>query len=90
MAAKYKNYLGYDKRDYYPEKTDVSSSVYEEDTLDVYVEEKFEWDEVSMEAFEFLRDKVEEMAVPILDQHFGLFNVTQLLSTHAKKNKNTI
>ena len=90
MASKYKNYLGYDKRDYHPEKTDVYSSVYEEDTLDMYMEEKIEWDEVSMEAFEFLRDKVEEMSIPILDQHFGLHQIIQLLSTHVKKNKNTI
>ena len=88
MAARYKNYLGYDKRDYhYPEKTDPYGD--EEEPVE-YVEETTEWDDVSMAAFEFLRDKVEEMAVPILDQHFGLFDVIQLLSMHAKKNKNTI
>ncbi len=89
MAARYKNYLGYDKRDYhYPEKADAYGD--EENASKAYVEEPAEWDDASMAAFEFLRDKVEEMAVPILDQHFGLFDVFQLLSMHAKKNKNTI
>ncbi len=84
MASRYKNYLGYDKRDYhYPEKADVNGD--EEDAPEVCVEETAEWDEVSIVAFEFLRDKVEEMAVPILDQQFGLFDVVQLFSMHVKK-----
>jgi len=90
MAAKYKNYLGYDKRDYRcPEKAADINGVDEEDMIE-YVEETGEWDEVSLAEFEFLRDKVEEMAVPLLDQHFGMFNIIQLLSVHATKNKNTI
>ena len=84
MAARYKNYLGYDKRDYHrPEK--AADIFDEEDVSDMYVEETTEWDKVSMIAFEFLRDKTEEMAVSILDQHFGLFDVIQLISIHAKK-----
>nr|QBK85522.1 MAG: hypothetical protein LCMAC101_01090 [Marseillevirus LCMAC101] len=90
MAAKYKNYLGYDKRDYRcPEKAADANGVDEEDTIE-YVEETCEWDEVSLLEFEFLRDKVDEMAVPLLDQHFGMFNVVQLFFAHAIKNKNTI
>ena len=87
MAARYKNYLGYDKRDYHcPEK---SADVFdEEDVSEACVEETTEWDDVSITVFEFLRDKTEEMAVPILDQHFGLFDVVQLFCKHAKKNKN--
>ncbi len=82
MAARHKNYLGYDKRDYhYPEKSDVND---DEDAPEEYAEETAEWNEVSIEAFEFLRDKVEEMAVPILDQQFGLFDVVQLFSMHRK------
>ena len=83
MAAKYKNYLGYDKRDYHcPEKPE---GVFDEhDVSDMSVEETAEWDDVSIAVFEFLRDKTDEMAVPILDQHFGLFDVVQLFSMHAK------
>ena len=84
MASRYENYLGYDKRDYHcPEK--AADTFDEEDVSDACVEGTTEWDKVSMIAFEFLRDKTEEMAVPILDQHFGLFDVIQLISMHAKK-----
>ena len=84
MTARYKNYLGYDKRDYHcPEKAAYTFD--EEDVSEACVEETTEWDQVSMTAFEFLRDKTEEMAVPILDQHFGLFDMIQLISMHAKK-----
>jgi len=82
--SKYKNYLGYDKRDYhYLEK---ESDIFDEqDIREVIVEDTTEWDEVSMEVLVFLQDKVVSMAVPILDQSFGLFDIIQLISTHAKK-----
>ena len=85
MAAKYKNCLEYDKRDYVWSPLYSLNSIegaefneYEEDIE--YNEEANELDEISLEAFEFLRDKVEEMAIPILDRRFGLFNVIQLFS----------
>ena len=94
MAAKYKNCLEYDKRDYVCSPSIPSYSLnsiegaefneYEEDIE--YNEEANELDEISLEAFEFLRDKVESMAVPILDQRFGLFDVIRLISAHAKNN----
>ena len=80
MAARYKNCLGYDKRDYlYP--VEINN---DEEEIVEEVRETNEWDEVSLEILEFLRDKVEEMAVPLLDQHFGLFDVIQLFSTYMK------
>ena len=83
--SKYKNYLGYDKRDYHcPEKgPDIFD---EQDIHEVNMEDTAEWDDVSMEVLMFLQDKVDSMAVPILDQRFGLFDIIQLISTHAKKN----
>lgn len=82
--SKYKNYLGYDKRDYhYPEK---GSDMFDEDEVqDVYVEETTDWEDVSMEVLEFLQDKTISMAVPLLDQCFGLFDIIQLISAHARK-----
>jgi hypothetical protein len=83
--SKYRNYLGYDKRDYHhPEKG--SDTFCEEEIQDVYVEETTEWDDVSMEVLEFLQDEVVSMAVPLLDQRFGLFDIIQLISAHARKN----
>ena len=90
MAAKYKNCLEYDKRDYVCSPSihsaeGIEFSEYEED-ID-YNEEANELDEISLEAFEFLRDKVEEMAIPILDRQFGLFNVVQLFSLIISKSQ---
>ena len=84
MAARYKNCLGYDKRDcQYPEK---ALEIYnEEDIPETYMEETTEWDDVSMEILYYLQDNVKAMVVPILDQRLGLFDVIQLISVHAKK-----
>ena len=85
MAAKYKNCLGYDKRDYKCSEKAIDANGDEEETIE-YVEETDKWDEVSLEVFEFLRNKVDEMAVPLIDQRFGLFDVVQLFSAYATKN----
>jgi hypothetical protein len=86
MAARYRNYIEYDKRDYnYTGKPVELFGGDDEEPPQVCEEETTKWNDVSMAVFEFLRDKVEEMAVPILDHPFGLFDVIQLFSMHAKK-----
>jgi len=89
MAARYRNYIGYDKRDY--RCTGKPAELFggdDEETPPAREKETTELDAVSVAVLEFLRDKVGEMAVPILDHPFGLFDVTQLISAHAqKKNK---
>jgi hypothetical protein len=87
MAARYKNCLGYDKRDYScPEKTNAAGIDDEEETSEC-VEPIHEWDDVSLVIFEFLQDKIEEMAVPLLNRGFGMFDVIQLLSAHAPESE---
>jgi hypothetical protein len=88
MTTKYKNCLGYDKRDYqYLDR--ITDFPDEEDIPQEYLEES-QWNDVSMAILEFLRDNIRDMAIPVINlessDRLELFDIIQLISAHTKTN----